>query len=101
MRRVCFDMTSYNPFDDLPVTSKGMGEKEKVELEENAPKRRKIDNVARAAIATTTCAEQSVGVAECKEEGIEGVKTEDKPQYKKVDVMSTLQTLRKHMYNAK
>lgn len=74
---------SYNPFDDLPPEA---AKEEGEEMEkEQASKRRKIDE----------------SIAECKDEVTVNIKTEEPPQPKKVDVPSTLQTLRKHIFNSK
>jgi hypothetical protein len=80
---------SYNPFDDLPVAVK---EEEKVE---QAPKRRKIETFP------------TVDIAECKEEedntNAVSIKTEEPTSlpHQQVDVLSTLQTLKKHIFNSK
>lgn len=82
---------SYNPFDDLPEAVK---EEEKEDMErEQAPKRRKIDPDTNA----------DTSIAECKEDDTCGasIKNEEDHPRKKVDVISTLQTLRKHIFNPK
>jgi hypothetical protein len=79
---------SYNPFDDLPPqTSK---EEQLEEGKEQVSKRRKIEVIPTA-----------IDVAECKEEDDFKIKSDDPPPSKRVDVFSTLEILRKHIFNNK